>query len=115
VHLAARRNSELSDLAVAVGRDEYTLVVRERDGRLELHMPNVWEGRRNWSDGTRGHIEGKLGSVFAELDARVEEDRERRAEQAREEEARRLQWERALDVARQRFAEDKRAERYGIR
>lgn len=54
---------------------------RQATGRLTLTLPSISDGRRTrWSDGPRGLIDGKLGSLFPALEARVETD-ERRAEE----------------------------------
>jgi hypothetical protein len=67
------------------------------NGRLKLSLPSHYDGARcNWTEGPRGGLETKLGSFFAELERRAEDDIRRDEERARwAEERRRAQEERA--------------------
>jgi hypothetical protein len=55
------------------------------NGRLQLSIPSAYgSGRRsNWADGSRGLVEGKLPSVFRELEERAMEDTRRAEERGR--------------------------------
>lgn len=66
------------------------------NGRLRLSLPHYHVKRANWTENPRGPLEGKLASVFVELERRADEDDRRDAERrAREEEYRRAAEERA--------------------
>jgi hypothetical protein len=66
------------------------------NGRLRLSLPDYNVKRANWTEGPRGPLEGKLASVFVELERRADEDDRRDEERARlEEERRRAAEERA--------------------
>lgn len=81
-------------------------------GRLALRLPHGYQGgRARWTEGVRGPLEAKLGSVFAALEERVIEDDRRAAEWARQAEIRRQEEiERAARAQAQRI-EKARAER----
>lgn len=66
------------------------------NGRLRLSLPDYHVKRANWTEGPRGPLEGKLASVFVELERRAEEDDRRDADRrVQEEERRRAAEERA--------------------
>jgi hypothetical protein len=63
---------------------------RKPNGRLRLSLPDYNVKRANWTEGPRGPLEGKLASVFAELERRAAENDRREADrQARERERQR--------------------------
>lgn len=81
-------------------------------GRLTLALdrwgasgrPSNWGDRRSWQ------LEDKLTDVLRELLVRVAEHEDREAEKKREAERRRIEWEQAMVVARERHAEAYRSQ-----
>lgn len=58
---------------------------RRATGHLALVMPNGYDGgRTRWSDGSRGTLEGKLGSVVETLAQRARDDDERDVDHLRQ-------------------------------
>jgi hypothetical protein len=102
--------SGIRDVCVVIDGHSFAITISEKEEKLRVWLAQAWGGRRQWNDGPRGLVEGKLDDVLVSLEARAGElEEQRRAheeEQRRREEAR----ERALEVARERFAEAFRAD-----
>jgi len=98
------------EICIAISDHEFAVTISEEEGKLRLWLPRAYGGRRQWNDGPRGLIEGKLGDVLASVEARAREIEEHRRaleeEQRRREEAR----DRAIQVARERYGEAFRTE-----
>ena len=82
-------------------------------GDLQLVLPQTWGHspalRWRWRDTSRWKIEDKLGDVLDGIEARIDVDEQRRLEAERQAILRREAEERALQQARVRWVEDKRA------
>lgn len=85
--------------SAATGRLQIAAGQYGREGR-----PHTWSDRASWM------LEEKLPEVFRELEVRAAEDDHRAAERERQAEERRRNWERAMEIARERFTEHSRAE-----
>lgn len=79
-------------------------------GRLRVSLPTTYSGRQHeWMDRQRWTVEDKLPEVLHEIERRAAEARERQREAERKQAERRRQWEHAMDRARARFLDDRRA------
>ena len=82
-------------------------------GDLQLVLPQSWGHspalRWRWRDTSRWKVEDKLGDVLDGIEARIDVDEQRRLEAERQAILRREAEERALQQARVRWFEDKRA------
>ncbi len=113
-------------LCVRASGFRYSLTFREERerpaGAQPAGRPGVWQRRpdpvptgriqlslnddgRWWSDRKRWRLEDKLGEVFLKLERLTARDAARRSEEERKEEERRQQWEQAMALARDSFAE----------
>ncbi len=82
------------------------------NGRLRLTLPRHVETRQsNWTEGPRGRLEGKLGAVFSELEARAHADDRIAAERTRAAEERQRRLEEEMERQRLARIEDGRAKR----
>lgn len=80
-------------------------------GRLRLEISTSkarWDRDQWWADRKRWRLEDKIGEVMAAIDNRVDQERERLAEEERVRRQRQHDWEAAMTHARQRFHDDRR-------
>lgn len=78
--------------------------------RLSIHLSGRFEHRQSkWSDGANGQLEVWLTQILQEIELRAEAAEQERVAAVAEAERRRRQWERAMDQAKEDYAEDFRA------
>lgn len=101
------------DRCARYGYEPYPRHENVPTGDLQLVLPQSWGHspalRWRWRDTSRWKIEDKLGDVLDGIEARVDVDEQRRFEAERQAILRREAEERALQQARVRWVEDKRA------
>lgn len=80
-------------------------------GKLALEIVSGYSSRRTrWADTQRARVEDQLSELFAEVELRAAEERERELARQREAEEAERQWEQAMVLARERFVTARRAE-----
>lgn len=78
--------------------------------RLSIHLSGRFEHRQSkWSDGATGQLEAWLAQIVQEIELRAKAAEQERLAAVAEAERRRRQWERAMDQAKEDYAENFRA------
>ncbi len=102
--------SRVTEIEIVIQEHGFAVTISEKEGKLRLWLPHAYGGRRQWNDGPRGLIESKLGDMLASLEARARELEERRVAWEEEERRREAARQRAIERARERYADAFRVE-----
>jgi hypothetical protein len=102
--------SRVTEIEIVIQGHGFAITISEKEGKLRLWLPHAYGGRRQWNDRPRGLIESKLGEMLASLEERARELEERRLAREGEERRREGARQRAIERARERYAEAFRAE-----
>jgi hypothetical protein len=100
----------VTEIEVVIQDHGFALTISEKEGKLRLWLPHAYGGRRQWNDGPRGLFESKLGEMLASLEERARELDERQRAREEDERRREVARQRAIEHARERYAEAFRAE-----
>ncbi|MCP3759194.1 hypothetical protein [Streptomyces sp. TBY4] len=109
--IACRSPRREGEVDLVVGDFTYTVTIKqefpqsedpERAQSLMVELPYSRSGRQGkWADRKRWRLEDVLGAVLREIEVRSREDVQRRIEEKRAEEDRKVRWQAAMDSARE--------------
>ncbi|MEU9003082.1 hypothetical protein ACFWBI_20510 [Streptomyces sp. NPDC059982] len=109
--IACRSSRREGEVDLVVGDFTYTVTIKqefpqsedpERAQSLMVELPYSRSGRQGkWADRKRWRLEDVLGAVLREIEVRSREDVQRRIEEKRAEEDRKVRWQAAMDSARE--------------
>ncbi|WP_327304074.1 hypothetical protein OG730_10945 [Streptomyces sp. NBC_01298] len=109
-YIPSRPSRREGELNLVVGDFTYTVTIKqefplsedpERAQSLMVELPYSRSGRQGkWADRKRWKLEDVLGAVLREVEVRSREDAQRRVDEKRAEEDRKVRWRAAMDSAR---------------
>ncbi|WP_327304011.1 hypothetical protein OG730_10575 [Streptomyces sp. NBC_01298] len=110
-YIPSRPSRREGELDLVVGDFTYTVSIKQefplsedpdRAQSLMVELPYSRSGRQGkWADRKRWRLEDVLGAVLREVEVRSREDAQRRIDEERAEEDRKLRWQAAMDSARE--------------
>ncbi|WP_327364336.1 MULTISPECIES: hypothetical protein [unclassified Streptomyces] len=110
-YVPSRPSRREGELDLAVGDFMYAVTIEqefplsedpERAQSLMIELPYSRSGRQGkWADRKRWRLEDVLGAVLREVEVRSREDAQRRIDEKRAEEDRKVRWQAAMDSARE--------------